>query len=198
MRNASSRLLQPEDLMRLPTNDTFNRLVAKLKALGAEAQQRVSDTEQHQTFVREFPVASLPTLTLEQYCLGTGKEHSFSWWIERGLEPVMGRYMPGTARGHIVYWDQQKGQLYKHRALADLTDADALAYTLKVQHAIASAPLDDLRWVDDDDAIYARAGVEPRVTVGKGRKLRLLCCYHPDDLPLFSSADHVLHITDCP
>lgn len=179
--------------MPLATNDNFDRLVAKLRTMGPEAQQRVSDTEQHQAFLREFPLASLPTLTLQQYCLGTGQEHSFSWWVERGLEPVMGRYMPGTARGHIVYWDQQKGQLYKHRALADLSDTDALAYTLKVQHTIASAPLDDLRWLDDDDAIYKRAGVEPKVTVGKGRKLRLLSCYQPEDLPLISSADHVLH-----
>jgi 5-methylcytosine-specific restriction enzyme B len=179
--------------MPLPTNENFDRLVAKLQAMGPVAHERVSDTPQHQAFLREFPLASLPDLSIQQYCLGTGQEHSFSWWVERGLEPVMGRYMPGTARGHIVYWDQQKGQLYKHRSLADLSDAEALAYTLKVQHAIASAASDDLDWVDDDGAIYMRAGVEPRVTVGKGRKLRLLCCYHPDELPLISSADHVLH-----
>lgn len=179
--------------MKLPTSENFGRLVSTLQGMGPAARERVSDSEQYQAFLREFPLESLLGLTMQQYCVGTGQERSFSWWVERGLEPVMGRYMPGTARGHVVYWDQQRGLLYKNSALADLSDADALAYTLKVQHAIASADLTDVGWVDEDTAIYARAKVEPRFTMGKGRKLRLLCCYHPEDLPLISSADHAFH-----
>lgn len=179
--------------MSVTTNTTFDRLIQALKEMGPEAQERVSETDLYKSFIAAFPLDRLPTLSIDDYCVGTGKPQSFCWWIERGLEPVMGRYMPGTSRGHIVYWDQENNRLYKHRNLTDLPDADALAYTLKVQHAIASARLDDLTWLDDDAAIYKRVGVEPRVTAGKGRKLRLLACYHPEDVMLISSADHVVH-----
>lgn len=175
------------------TPSNFDRLIEKLRAMGPEAQARVTDTEEYRAFAREFPLNDLPKLTVEEYCLGTGRERSFSWWVERGLEPVMGRYMPGTARGHIVYWDSQRGALYKNRALADLRDAEAVAYTAKVQYAIATCPDAELASLDDDGFIYRRAGVEPRVTVGKGRKLRLLACYRPEDMVLIASADHVIH-----
>lgn len=38
-----------------------------------------------------------------------------------------------------------------------------------------------------------RAGVEPLVTVGDGRKLRLLACYHPDEVIPISSSEHLGH-----
>jgi 5-methylcytosine-specific restriction protein B len=179
--------------MTVKDEECFDRLVAKLRAMGPEAHARVSDTEEYREFQKEFPLGRLPALSLEEYCLGTGRDRSFCWWIERGLEPVMGRYMPGTARGHVIYWDGQKKALYKHRALIDLSDDEALRYTLRIQHAIASWPMDDLAALDDDDAIYRKAGVEPRFTVAKGRKLRLLACYHPEELVLIASADHVQH-----
>ncbi|WP_291469763.1 AAA family ATPase [Acidovorax sp.] len=84
--------------------------------------------------------------------------------------------------------------MYKHRKLSDLPDAEALRYTLKVHAAIASAdPMQDLRWVDDDAQIYQRAGVAPRVTMGEGRKLRLLAAYWPDAVLPISSSDHLAH-----
>lgn len=178
--------------MPIPTNANFDRMVEELKVMGPEAKERVSDTDLYKSFIAEFPLDRLPTLSADEYCVGKKSKHSFGWWIERGLEPVMGRYMPGTARGHILYFEPD-GHMYKHRDLVSLSDLDALAYTLKVQHAIASASPDDMEWVDDDDAIYARVGVAPRVTVGNGRKLRLLACYHPEEVMLTSSSDHVGH-----
>ncbi|MEB3736172.1 hypothetical protein ULF88_23715 [Halopseudomonas pachastrellae] len=73
--------------------------------------------------------------------------------------------MPGTARGHILYY-QRDGALYKVGQLRDYSDEDALRYTLGIQSAIAAAEPGDMLWVDDDNAIYERAGVERCVTVG--------------------------------
>jgi len=76
----------------------------------------------------------------------------------------------------------------------DLSDTDALAYTLRVQAAIAQADMStNLNWVDDDQLLYERAVVPPRVTVGHGRKLRLLSCYHPEETLPISSSSHLGH-----
>ncbi|WP_277207058.1 hypothetical protein [Vibrio misgurnus] len=109
------------------------------------------------------------------------------------MQPVLARYMPGTSKGHLLYF-LANGSVYKNKQLADLSDEKALEYTLKVQHCIAAAnPDEDMSWVDDDDQIYQRAGVEPRVTVSNGRKLRLLTCYQPTRLLPISSPNHLGH-----
>ncbi len=179
--------------MTLHSNAAFDRVVAELRRMGAEAQQSPTQVVDYQRFMQRFPAVTLPDLSLDAYCVGKGDGASFCWWLERGLEPLLGRYMPGTARGHLLYFAKD-GSVYKHRKLSDLTDAEALRYTLKVHAAIASAdPTQDLRWVDDDAQIYQRAGLEPRVTMGEGRKLRLLAAYWPDAVLPISSSDHLAH-----
>ncbi|MAL90449.1 MAG: ATPase [Pseudomonas sp.] len=178
--------------MTLATNDNFQRLIAYLKAQGEAACARSENTAEYQNFIEAFPLARLPHLTLDQYCVGKGGGASFCWWIEQGVIPALGRYMPGTSRGHILYF-LGDGTLYKNRRLQDLSDEEALRYTLKIHSAIAGASPDDLLWIDDDKAIYVRAGVEPRVTVGDGRKLRLLACYLPAQTLPISSSEHLGH-----
>ena len=178
--------------MTLFTNDNFQRLVSHLIAQGETACLRSENTKEYQRFIQKFPLAQLSSLSLDQYCVGKGDSASFCWWIEQGLIPALGRYMPGTSRGHILYF-LGDGTIYKNRRLQELSDEEALRYTLKIQSAIAGADSNDLRWIDDDKEIYRRAGVEPRVTVGNGRKLRLLACYHPAQTLPISSSDHLGH-----
>ena len=179
--------------MPLITNANFDRLVKELTGMGPQAQQSPTQTNAYQEFIKRFPAANLPDLSLDNYCMGKGDGKSFCWWLEHGLKPVLGIYSPGTSRGHLLYFDQDK-LVYKNNALQGLNDQDALSYTLKVHAAIANAdPTQDLRWVDNDDEIYERAGVDPRVTMGAGRKLRLLAAYHPDAVVPISSTDHLAH-----
>jgi 5-methylcytosine-specific restriction protein B len=178
--------------MSLSPNANFARLVCYLQEQGAAAQQRTEDSQEYRDFLAAYPLQRLNQLTLDEYCVGKGDGASFCWWIERGLVPVLGRYMPGTAKGHILYF-QADGSLYKNRRLADLSDEQALRYTLAIQSTIAAADPTDMLWVDDDQAIYQRAGVEARVTVGEGRKLRLLSCYHPSATLPISSSEHLGH-----
>ena len=178
--------------MSLPRNAAFDRLIAELQRLGPEAQHSPAKAADYQSFVQRFPAAALPDLSLDAYCVGKNGA-SFCWWLERGLEPLLGRYMPGPARGPLLYFAKD-GSVYKNRAFKDLPDAEALRYTLKVHAVIAAAdPAHGLSWVDDDAQIYARAGVEARVTMGDGRKLRLLAAYWPDAVLPISSSDHVAH-----
>lgn len=178
--------------MTVDTNNNFQRLVSHLKAQGETACLCSESTDVYQSFIEKFPLAQLSNLSLDQYCVGKGDNSSFCWWIERGLNQALGRYMPGTSRGHILYF-LGDGTLYKNRRLQELSDKEALDYTLKIQSAIAGADSSDLRWIDDDQEIYRRAGVEPRVTVGNGRKLRLLACYLPAQTLPISSSEHLGH-----
>lgn len=186
--------------MPITTNNNFDRLVDYLKSGKASPSHDPSQTDKYKAFIEAFPASQLLGLTLDQYCVGKQTE-SFCWWIERGLEEVLGRYMPGTAKGHILYF-LKDGSVYKHRALLDLSDLDALSYTLKIQSLIANAdPNSDLTWIDDDAQLYQRAGVPPRVTIGEGRKLRLLSSYNPQIMLPISSSDHVGHFLEtlgCP
>lgn len=187
--------------MNVTTNANFKRLLAELGQMGAQAQQSPMEDANYKQFIARFPVNSLQDLSLDAYCVGKGDTGSFCRWLERGLEPVLGRYMPGSSRGHLMYFEKD-GTVYKHRHLKDLGDEDALRYVLKVHAAVAGThPDEDLRWVDDDAQIYQRAGVEPRTTLGDGRKLRLLAAYLPERALPISSSDHAAHflrLLGCP
>lgn len=173
--------------------ENMTRVIEALRAMPLEERSsRVEQRPQYQAFLAAFPVESIGTLNLEQYCVGK-KKPSFSWWIERGLQPVLGRYMPGTSKGHLLYW-QRDGSVYKHRHLADLPDEGALSYTLAIQQVVASTARNwyAQEWLDDDDQLYQRAGVQDhRVTIAPGRKLRLLCAYNPDGVVPITSVDHI-------
>lgn len=185
----------------LTTNDAFDLLVTHMQQMGAEIKVSPNEDTLYQEFIQRFPAEQIAKLTLEQYCIGKGDSQSFSWWLERGLEPVLGRYMPGTARGHILYF-QPDGVVYKHRNLKDLSDQAALEYTLAVQAAIANVTEDeDWQWIDNRNKIFERAGVTTRVTVGDARKLRLLAVYHPDSALPITSSKHIGHFLEklgCP
>jgi len=173
-------------------NERFQQLLTLLRSGSLSLGVRTGDDAKHQAFLDAFPVSSLADLSLAQYAVGS-KTQSFCWWLERGLEPVLGRYMPGTSRGHIVY-QLEDGSYYKNRHLKSLSDVEALRYTLKLQQLVASAdPKQDIGWIDSDVELYKRAGLERRVTMGDGRKLRLLSMYHPDDVIPISSSDHLRH-----
>lgn len=173
-------------------NQKFQDLLTLLKGGTFSLGLRTGDDAKHQAFLDAFPVSTLADLSLGQYVVGS-KAQSFCWWLERGLEPVLGRYMPGTSRGHIIY-QLEDGSYYKNRHLKSLSDVDALRYTLKLQQLVASAdPKQDISWIDSDAELYKRAGLERRVTMGDGRKLRLLSMYHPDDVIPISSSDHLRH-----
>ncbi|WP_348548547.1 AAA family ATPase [Psychrobacter sp. KFRI-CH2-11] len=150
--------------------------------------------ELYEEFLSKFPKSKITELTQEQYCLGQGSiTDNYCRWIERELEPIFGRYMPGTARGHLLYL-QKDGTLYKHQSLSDLSDDDALSYVLKIHQVIIDADVNaDITWIDQDNEVYDRAGVEPRCVMGAGRRARLVSIYNPDIILPISSTVHIKH-----
>lgn len=150
--------------------------------------------ELYEEFLSKFPKKKITELTQEQYCLGHGSiTDNYCRWIERGLQPIFGRYMPGTAKGHLLYL-QKDGTLYKHQSLSDLSDDDALSYVLNIHQVIIDADVNtDITWIDEDNEVYDRAGVKPRCVMGAGRRARLVSIYNPDAILPISSTDHIEH-----
>lgn len=174
-------------------SDLFQKLGRVINSEDIYTKLTAND-EKYSAFIARYPADKIISLNLDQYSLGKNAQpENFCWWLERGLEKVLGRYSPGTSRGHILYKDKDGG-VYRNSRLSDLTPEKALEYTLKIQSAIANAGFhDDITWIDNDEEIYKRAAVEDRVTIGDGRKLRLLSAYYPEHVLVISSSDHIKH-----
>lgn len=178
--------------MPLTTNDNFKKLLSQIGSYGETSKKKSIETPEYKEFIASFPLDSLPTLSLNQYCVGKG-DKSFCWWLERGLESTLGRYSPGTSKGHLIYF-MPDGSVYKNKKLSELSDKQALRYTLAIQAVIASAdPRSDIRWLENDAEIYKRAKVKPLGTVSPGRKLRLVSAYHPEEILPITSITHIGH-----
>lgn len=108
----------PEQIVdNLITSYDFNSKEARLER---EKQQKLLSD-----FHEAFPKEKLKELTLESYSIGTGKNDSFCWWIERGLEDL-GYYFPGSSLSYKIYWSKSKGNYSKHGFVKDIED-DELA-----------------------------------------------------------------------
>ena len=144
-----------------------------------------------ENFHNKFPLDKIESMTLNQYALGDGRNDSFSWWIERGLEGH-GRYMPGTSRGHLIYL-QENDSLYKNKQIENLQDEIALKEVLKLTSFVANTDINNLNLLDDDNKIIEQAKLTTKLKMGEGRKLRLMALYHPEEFLPISSVDHLKH-----
>ena len=147
-------------------------------------------------FHGQYPVDKLLDLKLMDYCLGWDcRPENFCWWIERGLEKSLGRYMPGTSRGHLIYFKKGLDDIYLHKRLEHLPPEEALQIVLKITHAVAScSTLEEASVIDNRDALADKAGIDPELMVGgNARFLRLLAVYYPEWMIPINSSDHIRH-----
>lgn len=173
-------------------------IIQKLKERFLEDPARFSELNNNKDvwkkFVGQYAAQNITRMKLDEYCMGRGsKKENFSWWIERGLQPVIGTYFAGSARAHILY-KKPDGGLYKHRYLESMNDDDALSYVLKITQLLAqTSSLEQAERYDDDKNIYADLRIEPKVTMGAARKLRVYMAYHPDKVVNINSPKHIEH-----
>jgi 5-methylcytosine-specific restriction enzyme B len=143
------------------------------------------------TFLSKFPPERIATLSLDEYCLGprngVNGTQSYSWWLEHGLQYALGKYAPGTAKGHLLYW-QQDGTLYKNRHLEGLSNEDALKAVLRLHtHVALTATPEAALSLDDSRALGRELNLPSGLDLSDGRKLRLLAIYRPEiGLPIYS------------
>ena len=154
----------------------------------------VRDEVSYAAFLRRFPLSSLESLTLEQYCLGDAQQpESFCRWIERGLEAAFGRYSPGTSKGHLIYRKSDGSYFFDHR-LSGLSPEAAMKYVAAIIKAITSVTnIQGAIKYDSAEAVYEAAGVEARVVGGEARRLRLHTVYHPETFIPINSKTHLDH-----
>ena len=81
--------------MKFIPNNYFSKLLDALNEGKINVGFRSLNTEEYKNFIAAFPASKISSLTFEQYCIGKNNNNSFCWWIERGLQPVLGRYSPG-------------------------------------------------------------------------------------------------------
>ena len=67
---------------------TFDSSKIEVKAKRDQLSKLINE------FQVKFPKDQLVNLTLDTYCIGTGADDSFCWWIERALKPL-GYYSQG-------------------------------------------------------------------------------------------------------
>jgi len=157
-------------------------------------QIQVADDENWQKFIARFPIENLHTLTLEDYCLGKGSQpENFSWYIERGLIKPLGRYSPGTSKGHLIY-KEPDGSYYRHRFFEEKSDNEALDIVLRVIQLIAqSQSLNDAKQWDSKKAIGEALKSDVKIPLGDARRLRLFHVYNPTKMLSINSPDHLKH-----
>ena len=74
-------------------------------------------------FQSKFQIQSIENISKENYCIGTGSNDSFCWWIERGLISL-GYYFPGSARSYLIYWKKSINGYSKHGIAAQIENDD--------------------------------------------------------------------------
>jgi len=158
----------PEQIVdNLITSYDFNSKEARLER---EKQQKLLSD-----FHEAFPKEKLKELTLESYSIGTGKNDSFCWWIERGLQSL-GYYFPGTSRSYKIYRSKSKDEYSKHGFVKDIED-DELAMKMVAEI------LYDL--VNDSNTEQALE------RFGDSFVLKVLQSYYPDDYFPINSKDAI-------
>lgn len=119
-------------------------------------------------FAIAFPIANIPNLTLDTYCLGKGSQDSFCYWLEKKLGSL-GRFSPGLAGTTVygVYFSQEQNAFVStdktpQQKLDDIKNA--LDTLLTTQNYAAAA------------AIFRKSFI-----------LKILSTYFPDEyFPIFS------------
>lgn len=93
-------------------------------SLNEEAEKlRAKRSNLLETFTQRFPKETLAQINLQNYCIGTGSNDSFCWWIERGLKPL-GYYFPGSSKSYLIYKDKSKNEYSRHGKLMNGVETD--------------------------------------------------------------------------
>ncbi len=161
------------------TPQTRELLTAVAAALTNPANNAAADAALA-SFQARFPADHLASMSLKDYAIGDGNQDNFCWWLERGLAEV-GRYSPGSSRGHIIY-RQKDGSYHLPLELASSTPEQAMA-EVAGWHARVVALGGGLT--------PEAADAEPLAQTKRSRTVKLLQSYFPDRFLPINSMDHM-------
>lgn len=167
-----------------PETEAVGRLRAVIEKEPHDAEAAAKDQALLEEFWRRFPRERLRQMTLDEYVMGAGNDQSFCYWLEQRLAGL-GRYSPGSARGHFIYKEKEGGKYYVLDKLQGLPLDEAMA-KVAGWHA---------------DVVEMGGGERPeeldtaRLLIKKspGRMLRLLSAYLPDRYLPIMNTEHLGH-----
>ncbi|WP_278009207.1 AAA family ATPase [Flavobacterium gyeonganense] len=128
-------------------------------------EKRKSQYELLENFQKRYPKEQLINISKENYALGTGKNDSFCWWIERGLKPL-GYYSPGSARSYMLFWKKEIGEYSKHGFVKSALDFDDAMKKIAIEL---------------DKAVNQGNHTDILKYFGDGFVLKVLNSYYPND-----------------
>lgn len=165
-----------------PFSDTpqTRELLAAVSVARTDAADNAAADAALAEFQKRFPADRLAGISLQDYAIGGGDQDNFCWWLERGLADV-GRYSPGSSRGHIIY-RQKNGTYYLPLELALSTPEQAMTDV-----ANWHAKLVELGGGSNPQA----ADAEPLARTKRSRTLKLLQSYWPDRFIPINSMEHL-------
>jgi 5-methylcytosine-specific restriction protein B len=153
------------------------------KSFNAQDSEIIKERQERQDlrerFLANFPKESLKSLSLENYCIGTGGRDNFCWWIELGLKPL-GYYFPGSARSYRIYWSKSNEEYSKNGSLKDKDDEDAMEIVAEYLDKIA---------VDKD---YK----EGEKFFGPSFILKILNTYYPNEYMPINAINYIKNALD--
>ena len=167
-------------------------LVEILRGYVASEQDKKASEEQDRArmkFIARFPADQLENLGLKDYCIGTGVQDGFCWWVERGTDNLS-KYSPGSSKSYGVYWSKDSKEYHFSAAARGLHIAHPKLDPETVLRQSVVEPI--ARFVhscgrDWDSAAKA---------VGRGFLLKLLILYYPDQFIQINSLRWIDRIID--
>jgi|26BtaG_2_1085354.scaffolds.fasta_scaffold02106_4 5-methylcytosine-specific restriction protein B len=138
-------------------------------------QQRQKRKDLKERFLNKFPKEHIKDLGLEEYCIGTGGNDSFCWWIERGLK-VLGYYFPGSALSYRIYWSKSKDEYVKSGWIKEIEDdTKAMKEVAEALHKL----------------INTRDYLEGQKYFGNSFILKLLNTYYPEEYAPVNAVNYI-------
>lgn len=116
-------------------------------------------------FQKTFPTDSLKDITVDEFAIGNGKNDSFCWWIERGLEDL-GKFFPGSSNNYPIYWSKDKNQYVINKKVGDDIKDEESAIKIIANQLVKLVQETDL---ETSIAFF-----------GKSFTLKILNSYYPD------------------
>lgn len=149
-------------------------------------------TEKYHKFLELFPIESLKTISLQEYCLGEKEKYpdNFCWWLEHNLGDILGGYFAGNSYSHLIYWSQTEQKYNKSPKLKAYNDLDAMQQVGRLNYIIASVyPENNIDLLDSNIKLAELADTVEGLQLGLSRKLRITQAYYPSYFPTINSID---------
>lgn len=160
--------------------------------------KRTGDDDIYENFLQSKPMNKLAEMTIEDYVIGKDSvSENFCWWLEYGLQKVIGSFAGGSSQKHYMFRRKDTGDLELIPKLEALSAEQAMSVIAKQHHVIANVDINsNFTWLNDEEILKEKSGTNKisEFAISENRILRILCMYHIDDLLPIYSTKHIANV----